>query len=159
MPAKAIGRRDDRGGCRRRLGLPRNRIRLLRDARATRADDVVFVARPRADARHEQFPHAGRVAHAHRMAPGIPGIEIADDCDPPRIGCPYRKTHARYAIDRHRLGAECAGKLEVTPLVEQMQVELAEKRAECIRVLSVLHAARPRDPQQIGLGVRHQALE
>ena len=57
------------------------------------------------------------------------------------------------------LGAEGVGELEVPALVEQMQIELAEQQAERIRVLGLLHAARPGDPQQIGLGVRHPAFE
>ena len=34
--------------------------------------NVVFVARAGREPRDEQFPHAGAVAHPHRMAPASP---------------------------------------------------------------------------------------
>ena len=40
---------------------------------------------------------------------------------------------------------------EMPALVEQMQIEIAEQRAERIRILGLLHRARPGDAQQIGL--------
>ena len=104
----------------------RERIGLLRHAHAARAENVELVARAFADARHEQLPDAGRVAQPHRMAPRVPGVEIADDGDALGIRRPDRKARSAHAVDRRHIGAERFGELEVPPFVEQVQVELAE---------------------------------
>ena len=51
------------------------------------------------------------------------------------------------------LAPSALGQLEVPAFVEQMQVELAEQRAEGIGILGLLHRARPVDAQQIGRAV------
>ena len=70
------------------------------------------------------------MAHPHRMAAAVPGIEIADDGDPRRVRCPNRKSHAADAVDRHGLGAETVGQLEMPAFVEQVQVDIAEQQSE-----------------------------
>ena len=41
------------------------------------------------------------------------------------------------------MGAEHLGQLEMAALAEEMQVEIAEQRAEGIGILGLLHGARP----------------
>ena len=90
------------------------------------------------------------IAQPHRVAPRIPGVEVANDRDRARIRRPDGKPHAVHAVDRHDAGAKVRRQLEMPPFVEQVQIELAEQRAEGIGILGLLHRARPGDAQQIG---------
>src|SRR5258705_12118438 len=129
-PVEWLRARDHRSGRGRRFGLLRDRIGLLGDADAAGADDVELVARAFGDAWDEQFPDTGTVAQPHRMTARIPRIEIADDRDPARVRRPHRKASAAYAVNRHHIGAERLGELEVPSLVEQMQVDIAKRWTE-----------------------------
>ena len=57
------------------------------------------------------------------------------------------------------MAPERLGQLEVPALGEEMQVEIAEQRAEGIGILGLLHGAGPVDAQEIGAGSRHRSLE
>ena len=151
---------DDRGGRRRRLGLARDRIGLVRGTRTPPgAEDVVLVALARADTRHEQLPDAGRMADAHGMAARVPGVEIADHRDAARVRRPDGEAHAGNAVDGHRLGAERIGEPEMAAFVEQMQVEVAEQRPERIGILGLLHGLGPGNAQSIRQALADEALE
>ena len=65
-----------------------------------------LVVRARADARNEQFPHAGRDVLPHRVAAAIPHVEVADDGDALGIRRPDGEVHAGHAVDRAQVGAE-----------------------------------------------------
>jgi hypothetical protein len=117
-----------------------------RHAIAVRPDDVKLVTLARADTRHEQLPHAGGSAYSHGTTSGVPGIEIADNCDPPCIGRPYDEANARNSVDRLDLCAKRLGEAETPSFVEQMQVQIAEQQTECIGILGFLHGCcRPVD--------------
>src|SRR5690606_24551230 len=68
---------DDRRGLRRCLLREGERIGLQRHYFAIDADDLVFVERALRDAGNEYLPDADTHPLAHRVAPSIPGIEIA----------------------------------------------------------------------------------
>src|SRR6187200_3058735 len=60
------------------LLLEAERIGLERQKLAMRPEELVFVELAAADARQEDFPQAGFLALAHRMASTVPAVEIAD---------------------------------------------------------------------------------
>ena len=159
VPDQRRGIGNHRGGGGRRLGRACQRVRLQRQARSVRSDDGEFVARARFDARHEQLPHPRRIAQPHRMPPRVPGIEIADHRHRARIRCPHREAHAGHPVNRHHPGAEMLRQFEMPSLVEQMQVQIAQRRAEAIGILGLLHAAGPADAQQVRFGAVNSARE
>ena len=57
------------------------------------------------------------------------------------------------------MGAEHFGHFEMATLGEEMQVEIAEQWAERIRILGLLHRARPGDAQEVRRLIGHDALE
>ena len=158
-PAERRRARHHGGGGGRHLGLLRERIGLLRQAHAAGADDVELVARASATRGTNSSQTPAAMAQPHRMAPRVPGVEIADDRDAARVRRPDGKARAAHAVDRHRIGAERFGELEVPPFVEQVQVEVAEHGPERIGVLGLLHGAGPGDAQQIGRALGDDALE
>ncbi len=101
------------------------------------------------DAGHEQFPHAGLVPQAHRVAARVPGVEIADHRHAGGVGRPHREAGTAHAIDFDHVGAERVGQLQVVAFGYQVQVEIAELRAERVGVLGVLLAAGPADAQPV----------
>ena len=100
---------------------------------AVRTDDRKLVARTRARSRNEQLPHAGGIAQPHRVAPRVPGVEVADHRHRTRVRRPDGEAHAAHAVDRHDAGAEMRRQFEVPPLIEQMQIEFAQQRTEANR--------------------------
>jgi hypothetical protein len=60
------------------------------------------------------------------VAARIPSVEIADHCDTHAIRRPDSKARACHAIYRDNVRTECFRKLEMTSLVEKMQVNVAE---------------------------------
>ena len=76
---------------------------------AVGADDLVLVDRALADAGDEDLPDAGVDALAHRVAAAVPGVEVADDRDAPRVRRPDGEVHARARL-RARSHARRAGR-------------------------------------------------
>ena len=106
---RRFGRRaqvgNDRGGARRRLGAPRERVGL-EEKPAVRCLDLVLVKRAGAHVRYEQGPDPGRAAADHRVAAAVPSVEGADDADPLRRRRPDGETGAVGALDAGRVRAE-----------------------------------------------------
>ncbi len=141
-----------RGGARRRLGLQRHRVGLLRQ-RAVRAEHVILVHGARLDARDEQLPDAGLHALAHGMARGVPAVEAAHHRHAPRIGRPAGEAHAINAVDGHGLRAQAAAELAMVAFRDQVQVHLAQQQAEAVRILGLLHRGRPVDAHAVAGGL------
>src|SRR5256885_14572377 len=55
---------------------------------------------------YEDPPDPAGMALAHRHAAAVPGIEITDHADPPRIGRPHREGDALDPVMHQRMGAE-----------------------------------------------------
>src|SRR5262249_2900703 len=98
-----------------------------------RADDVELVVIARLAARYEQLP-ISRAAHAHRVPPRVPKIEVADHADAPRIGREHDKGHAVYAVEHQRMRAELVIQTLMSALGEKMKVEIAQDRRKSIWV-------------------------
>ena len=107
----------------------------------SRADDIELVMIARRGARHEDFPIAD-AAHAHRMPPRVPEIEIADHADPPRIGREHDERDAVDAVERHRMRAELVVKPLMSAFAEQIQIEVGQHRRKAVGVLEFDHVCR-----------------
>jgi hypothetical protein len=93
------------------------------------------------------------------MAARVPRIEVTDHSDTHGVGRPYREADAGHALEGQGVGAQHLGHLEMPALVEQVQVEIAQQRAEGVGVLGLLHRAGPLDAQQVGRAIDDGALE
>src|SRR5713226_1047457 len=112
--------------------------RSLRQQRAAGAEDLVFVDVVRLESRDEDLPDAGPLAQAHRVAPAVPVVEIADHADAPRIGRPYREGEAQHGVA-----------FMMRAFGEEMDVEVAEHRREGIDVVELDGAERALGAQTV----------
>ena len=126
----------DRGGLWPQLGRPGDRVRFQRQHVAAGADDLILVLVTRAGARHEDFPEP-MAAHAHRVAPSVPQVEIANDTDPSRRRREHGKAHARDAIEHHWVRTELLVEMQMRSLAEQVEVEFGEDRRETIGIVDL----------------------
>ena len=94
--------------------------------------ELVEAAGP--DAGDEQLPNPGAVAHPHRVDVPVPGVEVADDADPVRVGGPDGELHARDAVHRPRVGAEETVCVPVASLAEQVQIKVPDLGRKAVRV-------------------------
>ena len=138
--APGVRRLEDhrrRGG--RDLGVERHRVGLLAPL-PVGAEDRELVAGAAADVGHEQLPHAGLAELAHRVLAAVPAVERALH---PHAACGRRPDRERGAGDgaaEGRVvavhpGAEDLPQVLVPSLVDQVQVDLAERRQEPVRVV------------------------
>ena len=81
---------DDVRRPRRHLGEEAVRIALIDDMPAAMLHGELVV-RARANARNEQFPHAGRDVLPHLVAAAIPHVEVADHGDASAFGAQTAK--------------------------------------------------------------------
>ncbi len=88
------------------------------------------------------------------MAAPVPAVEVADHRHALRVRRPHREARAGDAFDDRRVAAELVAEFVMASFADQVQVELAEQRAERIRVVDLLDrraavGVRPRDAQAI----------
>ena len=133
-PAIARDVAHDRGRLRRMLRTKAHRVGLFVPL-AIGAEDLVFIGRALADQRQEDFPDAGGAAPAHDVAPPVPGIEIADDRDAPRIRRPDREMRAAHPFVFDDMRAQHLPQRVMRALAQQIFVHLAQDRAKAIGVL------------------------
>ncbi len=144
--------RDDRRGSGRPLGLHGTGVGLQRQRMTVAGQQFVFVARARADAGHEQLPHAGLMTQAHRMPASVPRIEVTDHRDAPRIRRPHGKAHAGHAIELHWARAETFEHRVRIAVSQPVQGFIAQHGTERIGILDFLHVAMPVDAQPVRRG-------
>jgi hypothetical protein len=125
---------DDRGVLRRDLGRERQRIGLELQLARLRADLVLVVVAV-GEAGDEQLPDPRRPEGAHRVEPSVPEVEVADDADRSRRRSPDRERGADDAVDLAHVRAQTLVDPLVPTLGCEVQVELAERRREGVRVL------------------------
>ena len=145
--APRVRRREhDRRRLGRQLGLLSKRIGLQKQL-SIGAQDLELVALPWADLGQEELPDP-RPDRPHRVQASVPGVEVADDADGARGGRPDRErgpAHRRARADAHlaHVRAEARVQLLVAAFADQVQVELAERRSERVRVLERERPGRP----------------
>src|SRR5438128_1769245 len=101
---------------------------------AAGADDVelVVIAGPRV--RNEQLPIAD-AAHAHRVPPRVPEVEIADHADAARIRRQHHEGYAVDAVQRRRMRAKLVVNALMGALAEQIKVEVAQDGGKAIGIV------------------------
>ncbi len=131
-----------RGGLRRDLGGLGVRIGLEQDL-VILGEDLVLVAGAGAHPGQEQLPDAGRAERAHGVQAAVPGVEVADHAD--RAGS--RRPHGERGagdrwmgwvggyLDLAHVRAELVVELLVPTLADQVLVELADRRQECVGIV------------------------
>jgi hypothetical protein len=129
-----VGLRDDRRRSRRDLGFEGERIGLHAKL-AGRGPDLELVAGAFADVGQEELPDARRPERAHRVEASVPGVEVADDGDRSGGRGPDGERRARDPTDLLGVGAEPLVEALVAALLGEVEVELAERRREGVRVV------------------------
>ena len=125
---------DDGRGLGRDLGLEGHRVGLQADL-AVLGEDLELVAVARPDAGQEDLPDAARAERAHRVRAAVPVVEVADDGDRLRGRGPDGERGAAHAVELAHVRAEPLPQLLVAALADQVQVELADRGQEAVRVL------------------------
>ena len=142
-------RRHDGGGLRPALRRHRVRIGLQQDVPVTRLD-LEFVKRARADAGQKDLPDADIMAESHRMDAAVPAVEIPDDADPLGVRGPDGEARSRDALHLSRMRAQLFVASEMSPLRQEMNVEIAEKRRKAIRVIYLVAVVSIDDLEPVG---------
>ncbi len=148
---------DRRGAARRQLGGARHRVGLLADL-AVGAADEELVERAVTDAGDEELPDPGLAEQAHRVAAGVPAVEVTGDVHGLGPGGPHGERGADDVPHRAGVladvGAEHGPELLVATLADEVQVDRAQSGREAVRVvLLVLDAVGVGDPQAVVLGL------
>ncbi len=144
-------------GCRARahFGGKGQRIGFQGQMLALRADDVEFIVIADGGVGHEQFPIAD-AAHAHRMPPWIPEVEIADHADPPRVRSEHHEGDAGNAVQRHRMHAELVVNPLMSAFTQQVKVKIAQDRRKAVGIVEIDHGLAEAGAQLITPGAVRQ---
>ena len=132
-PAVARNGLDDRRRFRRMLRAEGHGIGL-QDGGAVLRQDLELVGLARLDAGQKHLPHAGPDP-AHRRAPPVPGVEIANHRDAPRVGRPDREMHAGDPLMRDRMRAERVPQPPVGAFADQVDVHVAQHAAKAVGIV------------------------
>ena len=124
------------------------RVALQAQAAVLRPD-LELVLRSLLDAGDEQLPDPGRAERAHRMQAPVPGVEVADDRDRARVRRPDREGGAGDPVQLADVRAEPLVEVLVAALHGEVEIELAERRQERVRVA---------DGERVPVGVLHLEL-
>ena len=126
-------------------------------------EDLVFVEFALAETGDEQLPHAGGAERAHGVVAAVPVVEIAHDRHAGGAGRPDGERHAGHPVDHTQVGAEFFVDAVLVALVEKVEVLVAERGEERIRVKKLADlAAAQRDAELVaenGGLVRDEDLE
>ena len=158
-PGEARGVADDRGGRGPQLRAEADRIRLERQQRSVGADDFVLVDRPVGEPRNEDLPDAGTDAPAHRMAPAVPRVEIADDRNASRVRRPHCEVHAGVTLMLDRMRAQPIVELRMRPFADKPVVDRAQHRSVGVRIVDRPCPVTVRGEQPVGGPLRDRAFE
>jgi hypothetical protein len=111
------------------------RVCALGDA-PVRAQDFELVVRLVSNAGDEQFEHARSAERAHRIHAPVEMAKITDDTDARRVRRPNRESHAVDVVDRKPASAHDFPEPLVRALAEVVQILLAERREEPVRIIA-----------------------
>ena len=117
------------------LGVDGIWVGLQRQQLAVAGGDFELVARAFGHAGQEELPDAAFAAQPHRMAPRVPGVEVADDADLRRVRRPHGEARAGH-VQHHALRrAQHLERPQMGALAEQPHVELAKHRREAVGIV------------------------
>src|SRR6516162_1916287 len=97
----------------------------------------------------EEFPEPACFPAPHRHAPAVPGVEVANNADPARIGCPQCKGNPLDALVDDGMCAELLITCKMVALDEEVDVELAENGGETVDVVEFALDCATRYAQQV----------
>src|SRR5690606_2063561 len=123
-PRKDFGLWHHGRGSRRFLGLPRIGVGLERQQMSIFSVQRILVECACANAWDEQFPDAATLMRMHGVAAIVPAVEVADDSDRTRIGCPNGKSYALLASHLGPVSAQTIRNMAMSAFGNQMDVEL-----------------------------------
>ena len=123
----------DRGVGGRHFGVEREWIGLEPQTTLLRPD-LELVLRALVHAGDEQLPDPRGAERAHRMQASVPGVEVAHHGDRARIRRPDGEGRAHHAVELAHVRAEPLVEVLVAALHGEVEVELAERRQERIRI-------------------------
>ena len=106
----------------------------------------ILVAIARACVGHEQLPQPGAPERAHRQRAIVPAVEIANERNASGRRCPHHEADARSVSQAAHMRAEHVPELPVPALAHEMQIEVADRRQERVRVTARFGEARVAQP-------------
>ena len=109
---------NDRRGLRRRLVEDGKRIGFIDPITEQAGNDMIFVERASRDIRKKTFPDSRLAARAQFVRAFLPIVEVADDENPLRVGCPNGKIDAVGPGVIDEMSAELVVKTKMTAFVE-----------------------------------------
>src|SRR5439155_26682170 len=124
------------------------RIDLVQQVAATRPDLVLETGAVR-EVRKEDLPDTGRDELAHRVYAAVPAVDVSDDAHALRIRSPDREVHTGGVSDLHPTCAKLFPRAVVRPLVQQVQVELAEHLSELVGIVHLERDPAFRDAEAV----------
>ena len=153
-------RRDDARLPGRVLGREGERVRLEAEG-ALGGDELVLVAGPGPDAGEEHLPHTARPHRPHRVEAAVPPVEVADHPGRLGVGRPHRERRAGHPAVHADVGAEHLPQPLVAALADEVDVEVADRGPEPVRVVHGERQLAVRDLEAVlgHLGARHLDLE
>src|SRR6185312_6761187 len=118
----------------RHLGEARHRVGAAHPLSAARAKlELVGVAGRKA--RNEQLPDAAVAESAHGVADAVPAVEVADDARGRRVRGPDAEARARDLLVWAEVSAEDLPELFVPALAPEVEVDVAHRWHEAVRVV------------------------
>ena len=129
-----VRRRHQTGGAGWLLGLRREGVGLELHL-AVGGDELVLVPGARPHARDEELPHTRRPEHAHEVHAPVPRVEVADDAHAASVWRPDRERGAGHALVHPRVRAEVSPQRAMQALSEQVQIDVAQRGPEAVRVV------------------------
>ena len=100
-----------------------------------RGQQLELVGRAHPEAGDEQLPDAAAAHRAHRVPWPVPAVEVADHAHGAGVRRPDGEGGALRAVERAHVRAEHAPELLVASFADQVQVELADRRSEAVRIV------------------------
>lgn len=161
VPGLRDFRRGHRGRVRAQFGAPGKGIGLERQTRAVAVEDLVLVDKARIDAGNEDFPNAGVGAQPHDVATAVPVVELADDRNTLRIGCPDGEMVAAGTVMLDRVRPHLVEEPEMRAFANVIIVHRSENRTEAVGIDDHPFAALIAGAVADGLWLlqRHRAFE
>ena len=134
---------DDGGVLRRELRRGTRAGRPSAAACRPRSRSSNLYRAPGATSGEEELPDPGRAERAHRVQAAVPAVEVADHADRARRSAPRpRSATPATPSDLADVRAEAAVQLLVPALAGEVEVELADRRQERVRVAQHVRVAR-----------------
>ena len=147
-----VGREHHRGRGRRVLGVTGEGV-CLGAPHAIATEHGELVAGAGADVGDEQLPDATASQRTHRRAGAVPVVVIADDADTEGVGRPDGERRSADVTEDGRVGVlvgtEDGPERLVASLGDEVQIDVAERGQESIRVVDDLSVAAVDDLEPI----------